>query len=292
MSKVLTDNLGELKFVKLGLEGLKLLLEWAETEGWNPGPYDADVYWATDPDGFYGYYSDDTLIAGGSIVSYNNEFGFMGLFIVNPENRSCGIGRRLWYQRRDKLLSRLNKGATIGMDGVLAMQSFYEKGGFKIAFKDESHQLTGQEFVVEKNISPIESCDIESIIAYDSKCFGVSRPQFMKSWLQLQGNKTIKYKRDGILKGFAIVRKAKAGYKVGPLFADNERIAEELLRACLSSVVGELLYINIPLNNPAAINLARKYNSTYVFECARMYLGKMPNMEIDKVFGITTFELG
>ena len=27
-------------------------MKWAEEEGWNPGPHDADVYWATDPDGF------------------------------------------------------------------------------------------------------------------------------------------------------------------------------------------------------------------------------------------------
>jgi len=123
-------NPNQLQFQLLDLAGVKTLLSWAEAEGWNPGPKDAEVFFVTDPEGFYGYYHDGELIAGGSIVSYDGRFGFMGLFIVKPEYRSAGIGRQLWHQRRDTLLSRLNDGATIGMDGVLTMQPFYGEGGF------------------------------------------------------------------------------------------------------------------------------------------------------------------
>ncbi len=95
------------------------------------------------------------MIGGGSIVSYNKEFGFMGFFIVKPDYRAHGIGKKLWYQRRDTLLSRLNKGASIGMDGVIAMQPFYKKGGFEISFRDERYENIGKEFKIDKNISPI-----------------------------------------------------------------------------------------------------------------------------------------
>ncbi|MEJ2506961.1 MAG: GNAT family N-acetyltransferase [Ignavibacteriaceae bacterium] len=285
-------NINDLQFQKLDLEGVKTLVNWAEEEGWNPGPNDADVYFATDPDGFYGYYFEGNLIAGGSIVSYNKEFGFMGFFIVKPEYRSLGIGRKIWYQRRDMLLSRLNKDASIGMDGVIAMQPFYKKGGFEILFRDERYEKIGMEFTTDKNISSISDEDFESILAYDKQCFGFSRPQFMNPWLKLPGNKTFKYVEDGKLKGFAIVRKANKGYKVCPLFADNEMIAEELYKACLNSVVGEPLYLDIPVINKGAVNIIKRYNAAYVFECARMYYGKPPEVETDKIFGITTFELG
>lgn len=285
-------NLDTLLFQKLNLDGVRTLVKWAEEEGWNPGPHDADVYYATDPGGFYGFYFQDKLIAGGAIVSYNNEFGFMGLFIVKSEYRGKEIGRKLWYQRRDTLLKRLNKGASIGMDGVVAMQPFYEKGGFKIAYRDERYERIGAEFNIDKNISPINENDINSILEYDKQCFGFSRPQFMIPWLKLPGNKTFKYVEDGILNGFAIVRKAIKGYKVCPLFADNEIIAEELYKACLNSVVGEALYLDIPVTNQKAVELIKKYNATYVFECARMYYGKPPVVELNKIFGLTTFEVG
>lgn len=286
------ENIENLQFQKLDFEGLKTLVKWAEEEGWNPGLSDAEVFWATDPDGFYGYYYNRKLIAGGSIVSYDKKFGFMGFFIVKPRYRSKGVGRKLWYQRRNTLLSRLDESASIGMDGVLAIQPFYKKGGFQIAFRDERHEKIGEVFKVESNISSIVDHDIDSILSYDKQCFGFPRPQFMKPWLMQPNIKTFKYVDKNKLKGFAIIRKAKKGYKVCPLFADNTKVAEALYKACLNSVVGESLFIDIPVINSSAVALTHKYNTTYIFECARMYYGKAPTIEMDKVFGITTFELG
>lgn len=286
------DQLSKMLFQKLNFDGLKELVKWARDEGWNPGPCDADVYWATDPDGFYGYYKEGELIAGGSIVSYANEFGFMGFFIVKPEYRSLGIGRKLWYQRRDTLISRLNKGASIGMDGVVAMQAFYEKGGFDIAFRDIRYERMTETFLPAKPVSSISDKDIQSVLEYDKQCFGFSRPQFLHPWLKMPDNKTFKYTEQGQLKGFAIVRKVYKGYKICPLFADNLTIAEELYKACLNSVGAEPLYIDIPEINKEAIALVEMYNMSYIYECARMYFGKAPKMEMNKVFGITSFELG
>lgn len=105
-------------------------------------------------------------------------------------------------------------------------------------------------------------------------------------------NKTFKYIENGKLKGFAVIRKVNVGYKICPLFADDKKVAEELYKACLNAVVGEPVFIDIPVINKGAINLVKKYDSKYVFECARMYFGEPPKIEINKVFGITTFELG
>lgn len=285
-------NIEQLQFRQLDIEGLRTLVGWAADEGWNPGPQDADAFYAADPEGFYGYYHNDELVAGGAIVSYNRAFGFMGLFIVKPEYRYHGIGRKLWHQRRDMLLSKLNKGTAIGMDGVVAMQPFYEKGGFKIAFRDERYEKTGEPFPVNEHVSPIDENDLETILAYDKQCFGFDRAQFMQAWLQLPGNKTFKYVEGGNLKGFAIMRKAKTGYKICPLFADDHTVAEVLYKTCLNAVQGEPVYIDIPVTNPGAVKLVKKHNATYVFECARMYYGPPPGIPLNKIFGVTTFELG
>jgi GNAT superfamily N-acetyltransferase len=285
-------SLEELNFQLLDLDGVKTLVGWARDEGWNPSPYDADVFWATDPNGFYGYYWNGKLIAGGAIVSYQGEFGFMGLFIVKQGFRNQGIGEKLWFQRRDTLLKRLKKGASIGMDGVVAMQPFYEKGGFKIAFRDERYEKIGEEHQVDANISSMTNQDFSAILAYDQQCFGVARSQFLKPWLRMPDSKTFKYVENGDLKGFAVIRKVNIGYKICPLFADNERIAEELYKACLNAVIGKPLYFDVPVVHKGVMNIIKKYNAKYVFECARMYYGNPPKVALDKVFGITTFELG
>ena len=57
-------------------------------------------------------------------------------------------------------------------------------------------------------------------------------------------------------------------------------------------MIGEPLYIDIPAINQGALKLVKKYDAKYIFECARMYYGKAPNIETDKIYGVTTFELG
>lgn len=285
-------NPDDLKLKKLDKKGLNKLVDWAAVEGWNPGKYDFEVFWETDPDGFYGFFYKQDLIAGGAIISYNNEYGFMGLFIVHPNFRGLGIGEKLWYLRRNLLLERLDEGAIIGMDGVLAMQPFYEKGGFKIAFRDERYECIGQEFSTSHCLSTIESNDFLILMDYDLKCFGFNRVTFLKHWLDLPNSNSFKFMEGDKIKGYAIIREVQVGFKIGPLFADSVEIAEELYRACLNSAKSKPVYLDIPVINKGAVHLVEKYKAKYVFECARMYYGEGPKPNTRNIYGITTFELG
>ena len=109
-SSVTPDNL---HIRAMSRSELDILVSWAANEGWNPGRYDADIFWNTDPDGFIAAEMEGELIGGGSIVSYQGNFGFMGFFIIKPEYRGQGLGRKLWFARRRKLESRLSPSACI-----------------------------------------------------------------------------------------------------------------------------------------------------------------------------------
>ena len=285
-------NLDQFELKKLDRNDLKVLVYWAKKEGWNPGKNDFDVFWKTDPDGYYGFYLENKLIAAGGVISYNRVFGFMGLFIVHPEFRGKGIGKKLWYLRRALLLKRLKKGATIGMDGVVEMQGFYEKGGFKIAYREERFEGIGQDMTVSSAVSKIETEDFEKLAAYDLKCFGYERNEFLKNWITIPDSKCFKFTENDGLKGYTVIRKVNVGFKIGPLFADHYEVAEELYKACLNSAVGKSVYLDIPVINKGAVKLMKKYKTKYTFECARMYHGDFPEIATDQVFGVTTFELG
>ncbi|EMS78344.1 GNAT family N-acetyltransferase [Desulfotignum phosphitoxidans] len=279
-------------FVKLNREHLDILVSWADQEGWNPGPHDADVFWHTDPDGFYGFFDQGELVAGGAIISYDGAFGFMGFFIVKPAYRGRGIGRKLWYLRRDTLLKRLDPGAAIGMDGVVAMQPFYNRGGFALSFRDLRYEGTGTPRPQEDAVSAIREPDLEKVLAYDRECFGCDRRRFMTRWLKMPEAYPFKYTEGSRLKGFAVLRKVRQGYKIGPLFADTPDIADALFCACSAATGNAPFYLDIPIVNTAAQALVDRHKMTYVFECARMYHGTPPALPMDKIYGITTFELG
>ena len=126
----------EMHIRRMTRDELDTLVEWAAREGWNPGLDDAEVFWATDPDGFVAAEIDGELVGGGSIVAYDKCYGFMGFFIMRPECRGHGLGDRLWDERKRRLLARLDAGASIGLDGVFNMQGYYARGGFRFVCRD------------------------------------------------------------------------------------------------------------------------------------------------------------
>ena len=285
-------NIELLEFKKLNKLNLNTLLNWATKEGWNPGKNDADIFWATDPDAYYGLFENNELVAGGAITAYNMEFGFMGLFIVNPEFRRSGIGKKLWYLRRDQLIKRLKDDAAIGMDGVVTMQPFYKQGGFNFAFKDTRYQLVSAKRNYNENILSINPDEYNAIIEYDKICFGFKRSTFIQLWLSQKNSVSYQYQIDNEILGYATVRKTELGYKIGPLFADSPVIAENLLNYCLSSFNDETYFIDVPSINSDATKLVLEYGGTAVFECGRMYYGTPPLLPMHKIYGITTLELG
>lgn len=273
------------------------LVGWAAQEGWNPGLDDADLFWATDPDAFIAAELAGELIGGGAITSYQGEFGFMGSFIVRPEFRGKGLGNTLWHARRERLLGRLRPGASIGLDGAFAMQDYYAKGGFvfshrNIRFRAEIPERPITPTVGNEDIVPLAEVPFDQVLAYDRSCFPVPRATFLKGWLSQPAAAALGCRRDGNLSGYGVVRRCGQGHKIGPLFADDAQTAYALYGHLAERAAGGPLFLDAPEDNPAALELVHRYRMVEVFGCARMYLGPAPDIAHQRIFGITTLELG
>lgn len=271
------------------------LVRWAAREGWNPGLHDAGLFWATDPEAYIAADLDGQLIGGGAITSYGGEFGFMGFFIVRPEFRGRGLGDILWHARRDRLLARLRPGASIGMDGVFAMQDYYAKGGFVFSHRNLRFQVDiaePPEWTSGEEIIPLAEFAFDEVQAYDRTCFPVPRPRFLQGWINQPDALALGCRRNGRLAGFGVARRCLQGCKIGPLFADDAEVAEALYADLAGFATGGPLYLDAPENNPEAMALVQRHGMTEVFGCARMYLGPFPAVAQERVFGVTTFELG
>jgi len=95
------------------------------------------------------------------------------------------------------------------------------------------------------------------------------------------------------LAGYGLIRRCELGWKVGPLFANDEAVAERLYAALTTRVAAdEPVYLDIPEINTAAMGLAARHGMRQVFGTARMYTGPSPAIALERVFGVTTFELG
>jgi hypothetical protein len=98
--------------------------------------------------------------------------------------------------------------------------------------------------------------------------------------------------RHGRLAGWGVIRPCRKGFKIGPLVADDRASAEAVLTALLARVGGGEIFLDVPSINREAIALAQDFGLAPVFETARMYTGAIPPLRLERVFGVTSFELG
>lgn len=268
------------------------LVDWAAQEGWNPGLNDAELFWRTDPEAYIAAEVDGELAGGGAITAYGRRFGFMGFFIMRPEFRGRGLGNQLWHARRARLLGRLDPDAAIGMDGVFNMQNYYAKGGFVFSHRDIRFEGQGAPADWAPGVTLLAEIPFDQVLAYDTACFPAPRADFLRGWTGQPDSLALGLRRNGELAGFGVIRRCRQGCKIGPLFADDGETAEDLFRALSGFAVGEPVYLDTPENNPDALALAARHHMKEVFGCARMYLGPFPRLTAERVFGVTTFELG
>jgi hypothetical protein len=269
------------------LQEMPFAINAAESEGWNPGLYDADAFYHTDPTGFLIAKLEGEAVGCISAVAYNDQYGFVGFYIVVPECRGKGYGIALGKAALGNLGDR-----NIGLDGVLEKQAIYKNyWGFSYAYKNIRFQGKAG---IRKIVStpPIAGVDFNKLVRYDHEVFLFPRVEFLRRWLFQADSFGYYLENEDTVLGYGILRKCVTGYKVGPLFADNEAIAVEILEALLSNIPGQFFYLDIPEPNTEAIKIAEQFNMQKVFETARMYSKEIPNVPLHKVFGITSFELG
>jgi|CXWL01.1.fsa_nt_gi GNAT superfamily N-acetyltransferase len=265
--------------------------DWAAAEGWNPGLADLGIARACDPDAFIALRRDEELAGGGAIFSYDGNFGFMGLFIVRKDLRGDGLGAKLWHYRRDRLLQRLKPGASIGMDGVFAMVKFYERGGFRFAYRDLRFEGIARGKADPASV-PLSTLPFAAIDRFDREFFPVPRSEFLRRWVKQPGAHAQALVEDGNIVAFGVARPCHSGFKIGPAFAKSSTLAERLLSSLMGAIDGEKVQLDIPEPNDAGLALAARFGLTESFGCARLYHGPIPSLPLDHIFGVTSFEFG
>ena len=188
-------------------------------------------------------------------------------------------------------------GRAIGLDGVVAQQANYAKSGFALAHRD----IRYGGLATSSEISDIRLVELGftrplglagGVIAYDRDFFLAPRDKFMRAWLSPGGRRTVVFIENDRILGFGCIRPCHTGSKIGPLFAETPAIAERIFGALTSRLRGTPIFLDVPEPNVEAVALAKRHGLEPVFETARMYRGNAPQLPLDRIYGITTLELG
>lgn len=276
------------------IEEFATAVEWAAQEGWNPGLDDLAAFHAVDPKGFLMGFADGEPVSSISVVRYGDDFGFLGFYIVRPDHRGRGAGMATWNAGMAHLGERV-----IGLDGVVAQQGNYRESGFELAGRNIRHTgvpVRGEVPETVYEIRPVELGDMAALTDYDRVHFPADRSGFVRDWtLPGEGvwRQSLLATAGGAIFGYGTIRACRTGFKIGPLFADARDVAEALFAALVATVPEEAeVSLDTPEDNGPAVEMAVQAGLEPVFETARMYRGDAPYLPLDRIYGITSFELG
>ena len=267
-------------------------IPWMRDAGWNPGLQDAETFLMADAEGFLIGELEGRPIACVSGVRYDDTFGFMGCYIVDPEFRGRGYGMAVHEAARCHL-----QGCVQGGDGVLENVSKYERIGRVFAYRNARYEGVRRPGLERSSgVVGVGEVSWDAILRLDRECFPAPRERFLRAWVSQPDAMALAIpdpEDQGRVLGYGVIRACFRGWKIGPLFARNATVAEALFQSLLAGVPdGEPYWLDVAEPNGDGLALARRHDLKEVFATARMYTGPAPRLRLDCVYGVTTFELG
>ncbi|MFC5218590.1 GNAT family N-acetyltransferase [Streptomyces coerulescens] len=277
----------DLVITQAGLDDWPVVRGWAVDEGWNPGVSDSAAFFAQDPEGFFIGRIDGEPVSAISVVNYGSDYAFLGWYLVRPDVRGRGYGLTTW---KTALAHAENR--TVGLDGVVDQQDNYRRSGFELAHRTFRYAGTAPARPVPADVRAVRPEDVEDITAYDAGCTPADRAGFLAHWLTGPGHHAVVRRAADRVTGYGVIRPGHDCPRIGPLFADTPEDARAVFAALTAEAAGGPVAIDVPENNPAGVALAEEAGFTPSFETARMYTGPVRPYAQERVFGVTTLELG
>ncbi len=268
-------------------------IPWMREAGWNPGLHDAETFFTADPGGFFIGELDGQAIATVSAVRYDDSFGFLGCYIVQEAFRGHGYGLAIHEHAR-----RYLHGCVQGGDGVLENVEKYRRIGREYAYRNARYEgvKQGDDWAAGFDLVDARAVPCASLHDIDHRCFPAHRHAFLHAWIhqhEAHALACVDEREPEALLGYGVIRPCFRGWKIGPLFSRDAYTAEAIFRGLVGRIAeGDPFVLDIAEPNQQAMELVRQYGMKEVFATARMYTGPAPQVRLDWIYGVTTFELG
>ncbi|UCC11965.1 MAG: GNAT family N-acetyltransferase [candidate division WOR-3 bacterium] len=264
---------------------VRFAADLSTAEGW--GFYDVDFQRlvALDPEGCFIARREGVRVGMVCTASYGTH-AFIGCLIVKREARGRDVGRML-MQTAIQYLDKKNI-TTIELDGVIAAVLMYRKLGFKDKYL--SYRMSIDEHR-NSAAAPFPPVDIPEIVRFDLAKTGIERSAVLYRLLQEYSEGICAVYDEGI-RGYGLIRQREGGFSmIGPLVAEDDTYADELVRRLLSRAAHERVVVGVPGVARRAVDVMLGNGFLYTQPSLRMYRGERIEYE-SCVYGILGPEKG
>jgi ribosomal protein S18 acetylase RimI-like enzyme len=231
--------------------------------------------------------------------AWGNQYGTVGLVIVDPDEQGRGHGRRLM-----NAILELAGPRTLGLVATDAGIRLYEQTGFMRGGQIEQWQVTvaahaaaalpvGELTAAEMacTLRPMRPSDLPAAVTLDARATGTPRGPLLEAIWQRSGLGWVA-ERHGQLIGQAFVRPAGRGHTVGPLIAPDEATAAALAARALREITG-IARLDIPADATTLAARLERHGLRCVDRVVQMRRG--PALAADasvRCFGLASQALG
>lgn len=217
--------------ITLSLEDLSAALKLSNEPGWNQTAADWAIF--IEHGMVFGLKEGRKLIATAAILPYA-AFGFISMVLVTQRWRKRGLATQLLEQAIAALAAR---GLVPVLDATPAGTIVYARRGFRPIFDLCRWERPGPSSVSAPELrTPTRAVgmnELDALAVLDHEAFGSDRCFLLQAFLQRARTRTLL--SDG---GFVMTREGHRAVQLGPLVADSEAAAIDLLAAAVPRLDG------------------------------------------------------
>ena len=233
----------------LGREDTPFGLRLSHSAGWNQTEADWKLIVDQGSAGNLVACIDGVDVGTVTVITYAERFHWLGMLLVAPEFRRRGIGRALLKSALD----RVDDGCPVFLDATPAGKELYDRSGFQEVYglrRCLRHPAS-------LGITPVDPCQpitdagLPAVVDYDEPIFGANRSWILTELLHRAPQLAFYAQQDRKLAGYCLGRVGHRYTQVGPLAADDQVVARDLLLAVLLHHSQDEVILDAPFHQPA-----------------------------------------
>jgi GNAT superfamily N-acetyltransferase len=203
-----------------------------EAAGWNQTEDDWRRLISLEPAGCFAAIRDHELVGTTTTTTYKDQLAWVGMVLVDPQNRRQGIATRLMETALDYLRGRV---ATVKLDATAQGKPVYERFGFEVESLVERWVGTLKGSSIIQNYGILNPDTLYELLDLDRRAFNADRSMLIQSLINDSNFlPVVKKSADGKLSGYALARPGTRANYLGPICvtqaSDVESLIDEMLR--------------------------------------------------------------
>ena len=203
-----------------------------EAAGWNQTEDDWRRLISLEPAGCFAAIRNHELVGTTTTTTYKDQLAWVGMVLVDPQNRRQGIATRLMETALDYLRGRV---ATVKLDATAQGKPVYERFGFEVESLVERWVGTLKGSSIIRNYGILNPDTLYELLDLDRRAFNADRSTLIQSLINDSNFlPVVKKSADGKLSGYALARPGTRANYLGPICvtqaSDVESLIDEMLR--------------------------------------------------------------